>query len=581
MSTALLGGLTQGLGQGVTTAIKINNQRELVKARSDLFKSLAKQNEAEGKIAEARLKAAMGIAPGLFGGDQPQAGGGIQTEQLPGAAPMLGPGESVGQFPQISQAGQQEDQQRQLAALAALQGQSAEAFRMLQPQPEAALVGQPLVNQETGDAFGVMVNPKSGQPTLIQLGNIGAKAEPGQFDLQVVGDQAVSFNKTTGVFTVTPLVVDVPQKPTPITTNQMRLIAGGEVLPGLEHITKDEAANALKRAQQEKIEVAEVTGAKAQERRAQAELDKPLNVTGDLFLKPTLTPEGLRFERPRGTASVGEASGQGFLNVTGQRTAVEKLDEAQNALNILSSLEPMALELFQAEPGLGNILSQGLEILTGRLTKSGEPTNFRDDTGKQLTKGELAALYNRRLKALTRTLGRASGEKGVFTDRDVEDFKDTLPGAFDTATSARAFLSEQRRFFAEKIEEKTRNIFGEELTPPGIASQLQQIGGGQPAAPAQPEAPPAEPKPPSPQTLGDALGTLPQTRRSLVEKSLASFYDGEIGIETLREVLRSSLNLDGTQVEALLQQIITDALSRDIQGTVETSRRQMESIRGK
>lgn len=540
MPIGVAGGLAQGLAQGIQVGTQLQLNNEITKARSEFFKALTKQNEAEAKIQANRLKMSLFVQ-----GNQDQP---ITEQNIPGAAPLSG-GEEIGAFPPTSQAGEQDQLRRMLAAAAAGEGQFGQAFQLLQPPREA------FTATKLGDKLiGVFQDPQTGNVRTQVLATGDVKSDDFT-SMGTLGNNALVLNKRTGQVIVNQTGVDVPDKPPrAVTSNELQLIAGGQVIPGID-ITAEQAKSALKAMQEQRVEVAERTGAAAQERREKAELDKSLNVTGDLFMKPIIRDGQLQFERPSGTTSVGQAGEKGFLNVTQQRTAIEKISEAQNALRILDSLQPMATELIQAEPGLKNILTQALAIQTDKLSKSGELTNFRNEEGKQLTRGELASLYNRRLKALTRTLGRASGEKGVFTDRDVADFKETLPTILDTATGAQTFLDEQRRFFADKIEEQVRNIFGRELTPPNIT---QTLVGGQQAAPA-PAAPPKKPAKAQPKSFGDVLRSqTPEVRRGW-QTMEDGFFEGTVTLDQLRAVGQP---IFGDNTEVVIRFLVEERLKR-------------------
>lgn len=556
MPAGLAAGLTQGVASGLAQGVQLKVLQDIQGARKEFFESESKINKARATQVETRQKLMQALGIGqLLAGDQGEA---ITEQNIPGTAP-LGEGEQIGSFPPTSEAGEQDRMNRLFAALALNEGQIGQARQILQPPaPKSSIV------EFGNELLAISQDPTTGN---VRSQLIAQQEAPGQFTSMgtvqsTTGESfALALNQNTGDVRVVQLGVEEAQAAADVSMTDIRVIAEADGKPGefpVQGIPIDTpmAKSILKRAQEEKIEVAERTGAAAQERREQAELDKTINVTGDLFMKPVIKDGQLIFDRPKGTTAIGKAGEQGFLNVTGQRTAVEKVGEAQNALRILDSLEPMITELIQAEPGLTNILTQALTIQTDKLSKGGELTNFRNESGKRLTRGELAAAYNRRVRALTRTLGRATGEKGVFTDKDVDDFKATLPGSLDTSTLAQTFLDEQRRFFAQRIEDQVRNVFGNELTPEGITDAL--LGRGQATRPkAQAVTPKVKPQP---QTFGEVIDTLPLPDQELINDTLVGMKEGTISPDIARVILGKFFKPH--QVDAMIEAIMRQTLER-------------------
>lgn len=130
----------------------------------------------------------------------------------------------------------------------------------------------------------------------------------------------------------------------------------------------------------------------------------------------------------------------------------KKVAEAQDALNLVDLIEQNYQELYQMgltaqEPGL---LERAGGFIKGKAAS---------------VSGNAAALaYDNTLKAFSRKLARAGGEKGVLTDADIKDFVSSLPNFSTPPEAAQRQFAYMRSVITGTIDDY-------------LASQKEDLGG--------------------------------------------------------------------------------------------------------
>jgi hypothetical protein len=151
----------------------------------------------------------------------------------------------------------------------------------------------------------------------------------------------------------------------------------------------------------------------------------------------------------------------------GNLSATEKaaVQEAQGGLNLVETLETSFAEL----QGMGLAAEKGG---FGRFL-AGAKGSYAAFT-QEGTEGAAAAAYNNGKDAFLAKLARATGEKGVLNNQDIERIKKAIPKFSDSPETAARQFAFIRDIIQGAIDTKMKNPIGDEV------SSLQ-FESGQPA----------------------------------------------------------------------------------------------------
>lgn len=140
---------------------------------------------------------------------------------------------------------------------------------------------------------------------------------------------------------------------------------------------------------------------------------------------------------------------------TNKLSANEKaaISEATVGLNLIGEIEDAYTELQQ----LGiTAKSGGLERVRGAI--AGKVASISQEG----TKGAAAAAYANSVEGFLSKIARATGEKGVLTDYDLERIHKIIPGFSDSPEVAARQFEKIKSIISSAIESKARNPLGED-----------------------------------------------------------------------------------------------------------------------
>uniref|UniRef100_A0A7V3JAQ2 Uncharacterized protein n=1 Tax=candidate division CPR3 bacterium TaxID=2268181 RepID=A0A7V3JAQ2_UNCC3 len=154
--------------------------------------------------------------------------------------------------------------------------------------------------------------------------------------------------------------------------------------------------------------------------------------------------------------------------------------QARGLVPMSATARNTLLQIKQAQ----NIVKE-IEDLTTKLDLPDSPIE-RLTKGANLRLGALlhtnvdAATFEARKEALLATLSRATGEKGVLTDKDIERIRTTMPSLTDTKAVAKSKINQLRTLFKE-FESTAQSVFTQPVTAPttalpSVEDYLTQMG---------------------------------------------------------------------------------------------------------
>jgi hypothetical protein len=208
--------------------------------------------------------------------------------------------------------------------------------------------------------------------------------------------------------------------------------------------------------QQEVQQAGRVAGEQAKQRTLEtneAELDKALELTPHgrgAWRK--LNPGGFGAETvaPENVKSIRDAKKNDYIDTAAFEKQLGSARRLNDLLTMVNELETYSNEIIKAEPGLLNTRGQQLSNLWDSFRKDGQPTNLLNAGGERyLTKGEVAALYERAKRGMMDFINRGMGTVGTQTEGDVFRAVANYGAQEDTADLSRMlFRSMKRRVLA-------------------------------------------------------------------------------------------------------------------------------------
>lgn len=150
----------------------------------------------------------------------------------------------------------------------------------------------------------------------------------------------------------------------------------------------------------------------------------------------------------------------------GNLSATEKaaVQEAQNGLNLLDTVGK----------AYGELQTKGLTAKEGGINRfiQGAKGQFAAFT-QEGTNGAAAAAYNDSVNAFLSKLSRATGEKGVLNNQDIERIQKAIPKFTDTPETAQRKLQFVRDIIQGAIDSKMKNPLGDTSTAPASVPTFQ------------------------------------------------------------------------------------------------------------
>jgi len=110
----------------------------------------------------------------------------------------------------------------------------------------------------------------------------------------------------------------------------------------------------------------------------------------------------------------------------------------------------------------------GLTAQTGGFGRLQGLIGIGQAVTQQGTTGAAAAAYKDTVEAFLSKLSRASGEKGVLTDRDIDRIKKAMPKFTDAPETVTRKMQIVRSILSGAIQTKTASPLGEEPLEQGL-----------------------------------------------------------------------------------------------------------------